>query len=58
MAGDTAKFQKNKLPGAGSLVAGRFSTDQSNNYATFMLDELLLFNNTLTAEDVNKLYNL
>ena len=40
------------LPGTGRVVVGRQYTNCDNNYASVDVDELLLFNETLTEQNI------
>ena len=43
-------------PGDGRTVLGRFHTEVDGNYGGFVMDELLFFNNKLSAEQVEKIH--
>ena len=47
-----------KTTGDGMIVAGRLFTDTKSYYSSVQLDEMLLFNRVLTAEEANGIYNL
>ena len=44
--------------GAGRAVIGRFSTEADRSYTSLEMDDLLLFNQTLTAEEIKSLNNI
>ena len=58
VAEDNEKTSLVKATGDGMIVAGRRFTNLDGSYASFSLDELLLFNSMLNAEDVNAIYSL
>ena len=41
--------------GEGSIVVGRYYTDQDKNYASIMVDELIFFNHSLTLKEIKAL---
>ena len=42
--------------GNGGIVVGRLYTETDIEYTTMGIDEMLLFNNSLTGEDISILY--
>ena len=52
------KLPQNYTQGIGRIVIGRFSVEENKSYASLEMDELLFFNETLTAEEVTSLYNI
>ena len=44
-------------PGDGRAVLGRKETNQDRDYSSIEMDELLFFNNKLTAEEVRMIYD-
>ena len=52
---DTTKAGGPYSAGDGRIVAGRYYTNQDRNYASVQVDELLFFNQTLTAAEIEAL---
>ena len=40
------------------IVAGRHLPEEDENYAGVEVDELLLFNNNLNGDDIERIYNM
>ena len=55
---DTHKSGTQKQPGDGRLVFGRQHSDADEDYASVGVDELLLFNQKLTDEEILSLKNI
>ena len=43
-------------PGSGRVVIGRENTADDNDYASFHVDQLLFFNETLTEQNIQNMY--
>ena len=52
---DTVQDVQSCSAGDGRIVVGRQFTDRDRDYASVMVDELLFFNQTLTAEEISTL---
>ena len=57
VASDTTKDGGSFPAGDGRIVVGRFFTDTDEKYTSMQVDELLLFNQALSATDIALLYN-
>ena len=55
VASDMEKYIASYSAGEGSIVVGRYYTDQDRNYASVMVDELIFFNHSLTLEKIKAL---
>ena len=55
MASDMENYVASFSAGEGSIVVGRYYTDQDKNYASVMVDELIFFNHSLTLEEIKAL---
>ena len=53
----TVKIGNHFQPGDGRVVVGRKETNQDRDYSSIEMDELLFFNNNLTAEEVRMIYD-
>ena len=56
-SGTTKDTSRSYSPGNGRIVMGRVFTDQDQNQASVMIDELIYFNASLTSDDVQSIYN-
>ena len=54
---DTAKDAWSFSAGDGMVVVGRDYTDADKEYASVQVDELIFFNQVLSNDHINKLYN-
>ena len=54
---DTTKTSNFHTAGDGRIVVGRYRTDLDRDYASFMVDELIYFNVSLTSDDLQLIYN-
>ena len=52
---DTTKYGGSYSAGDGRIVVGRYYTNQDRYYASVQVDELLFFNQTLTAAEIEAL---
>ena len=57
MASDTTKDARSYSAGDGRIVLGRYYTDSDEYYTSAMVDELVFFNQALSNDDINALYN-
>ena len=53
---DTTKGTWSRSTGDGRIVVGRYATDRDIDYASVMVDELLFFNQALSVDDTETLY--
>ena len=54
---DTFAGLRSTPTGNGRIVVGRFSTDQDEPYASLQIDELVFFNNSLTDDQIQDIFN-
>ena len=52
----TARTPLNRSTPNGRIVVGRYYTNGDNQYTSFEIDELFLFNHVLNSKDVQHLY--
>ena len=57
MARDVRKTPSVELVGHGKVVIGRLYTDRNMFYCSVEVDELMMWNEALTQQDVAKLFN-
>ena len=57
VASDTTKTTYSYSPGDGRIVVGRRHTDRNQNYASVQVDELIFFNQALSDNEVQLIYN-
>ena len=57
MASDTTLDLESQLAGDGRVVVGRAYTDQYQRYASVQVDELMFFNQTVSASELFAFYN-
>ena len=57
VARDTTKATRSFSAGDGRIVVGRFNTDRDNNYASLQVDELIFFNQKVSAYELFSTYN-
>ena len=55
VAGDTTKTAVTKSIGDGRIVVGRYYTDRDEKYSSLLLDECIIFNNSLSISDIQML---
>ena len=55
---DTSKYTRSWAAGDGRLVIGRWYTDRDQRYASVAVDELTLWNRTLTLQEIQAVYNM
>ena len=55
---DTSKHTHSLQPGDGRVVIGRRYTDRDWDYASVEVDELTLWNRTLTLQEIQAVYNM
>ena len=57
VASDISKYGSTNEPGNGRIVVGKFFTNRNSDYASVQVDELMFFNQTLTSDEVQAIYN-
>ena len=55
---DSTKWQHNFAPSNRKIVIGRLFVEINHYYTSMSVDELLIFNHTLTLQEINSLYNI
>ena len=55
---DTSKATRSRQPGDGRVVIGRRRTNIDQKYESVMVDELTLWNRTLTLQEIQAVYNM
>ena len=56
VASDTTKTARSRSAGDGRIVVGRWYIDRDENYASVEIDELIFFNQALTVDNIETLY--
>ena len=54
----TSKYTQTEQPADGRVVIGRYYTDNDERYASVLVDELTLWNRTLTLQEIQAVYNM
>ena len=54
----TSKGSGSRPPGDGRVVIGRYYTNRDDRYASVAVDELTLWNRTLTLQEIQAVYNM
>ena len=57
VASDTTKLLHLSATGDGRIIAGKLRTDSNACYASVEVDELIFFNQSLTNDKVQSIYN-